>query len=406
MGACCKPINGNRTQQQLQSSENYNNITSTDYYFNNNINNKNMNINNNNIDININNNKQDIYKSTKNNINGMISLGSNNDRILPINEIPKISTEEPKNLKNEKSGDDDYKIFLLKTTIEGHDDCIICLIELMSKKIMTGSYDKTIKIWNIDNFYNVQCEKIIKEENKIMCLLEFESNMLLIGTQSNIIKLIDINNPEQIIHLFKGHKLNVNCLVKCNDQLFASASNDTDIRIWDYYKGECIDILSGHEKNIFCLIKLNNGKLCSGGADKIIKIWDLKEKKCEVDLKGHQSWIKSLYELKDGKIISGSDDKTIKIWENNKEIKELKGHEESVKSLCSIEDDKYLISSSFDKKINIWDLNNGNCKQTLDGHKDKVICVVYHSDGYLISCSNDKTIKIWKQEINSRIFKT
>ena len=63
--------------------------------------------------------------------------------------------------------------------------------------------------------------------------------------------------------------------------------------------------------------------------------------------------------------------------------------------------DKYVASCSFDKTIKIWDVNKGDCVQILNGHSDKVICVLFHSDGYLITCSNDKTIKIWEQDKNS-----
>ena len=290
-----------------------------------------------------------------------------------------------------------FKNFELKYSIEGHQDNIISLIELNNKKIMTASYDKKIKIWNT---YNYKCELTIEEEEKIICLIEFEPNIILIGTSSgkiNLWNLWDINNIKKE-YSFIGHSLSVNCLVKCNENIFASGSNDTDIRIWDYSQKQCINILKGHHSNIFCLIKLNNNKLCSGSADKTLRIWNWKQNDCEMILKGHNSWVKSICQLKNGNIISGSDDNSIIIWNNNyiKE-KELKGHQGSIKSLCNI-NDKYFASGSFDKTIKIWDINNEKCMQTLYEHKDKVICVLYHSNGYLISCSNDKTIKFWKQE--------
>ena len=350
-----------------------------------------------------NNNKTANYDKT-NTINNNINQNE-------INILEKIKTpipnqliipEKSKNNENKENIEDRiinqkiYENFELKNSNEAHYDIITCLIELHNKKIMTGSYDKTVKTWNLDQNFNFQCDRIVKTEEKVMCLLEFESNMILIGTQLETIGLIDINNPKQKMHSFKGHLLYINCLVKCDEQNFASASNDTDIRIWNYYKRECIGVLSGHQNNIFCLIKLKNGKLCSGSADKTIKIWNWNENKCEINITVNRSWIKCLYELNNGNIISGGDDAMISVWENNKEKKELKGHEDSIKALYAI-DERYIASASFDKTIKIWDLNTGNNIQTLIGHLDKVICVLYHSDGYLLSCSKDKTLKIWKQ---------
>ena len=336
-------------------------------------------------------------QSTKNNASQQRQTLMNNEQNKQNQYVPKDNNINEKiDIKKEKEIISNNKQFVitnfeLKNYLECHNDNIIYLIELYNKKIMTCSYDKTSKIWDLTN---LNCEKVIQNEDIVMCLLEFIPDMVLFGLQSGIIELIDLKNPEGKKIYFKGHLLYVNCLVKCNDKFFASASNDTYIRIWDYYKGECVNILSGHNQNIFCLIKLDEDKLCSAGADKEIKIWNWKMNKCEATLTGHKSWIKSLYKLKNGNIISGSDDGIIKIWENNIEIKELIGHQDSIKSICGISDN-YIASASFDKTIKIWDLNTGNCVQTLDGHSDKVNCILYHSDGYLISCSSDKTIKIW-----------
>lgn len=303
-----------------------------------------------------------------------------------------------------KQNENIYKNFWLKNSIEkAHDGDIVNLIELHNKKIMTCSYDKSMKVWNINIKTNkILCERIILGKNKNMCLLEFEPNKVLFGSQSSKIGLIDVTNPKKELFSFKGHLLSVNCLIKLNKKLFASASNDTDIRIWDYYKRQCIKILREKDSNnIFCLIKFNDDLICSSGVDKIVKIFNWKENKFVNNLYEHKTWIKCLLKLKDDKIISGSDDGIIKLWDNNtKEIKELKAHEDSIKALCKI-NDKYVASCSFDKTIKIWDVNKGDCVQILNGHSDKVICVLFHSDGYLITCSNDKTIKIWEQDKTS-----
>ena len=113
-------------------------------------------------------------------------------------------------------------------TILAHDDKIVCIIELLNKKIVTGSYDKTIKIWNLDNFI---CEKTIIEKYPILCVLEMEQNMLLSGTEGNSIQLWNLNSSSNYyIFSFQGHGLWINCLVKLNESIFASGSNDSNIK--------------------------------------------------------------------------------------------------------------------------------------------------------------------------------
>ena len=278
-------------------------------------------------------------------------------------------------------------------TIEAHDEKIVCIIELSSGKIATGSYDCKIKIWNL---YNYECEKSINENGYVFCLLEFEKNMLLSGTNENSIQLWDINNSfGQNLHSFEGHLLWINSLAKCDHKYFASCSNDSDIRIWDYYSKKCKTILKGHYDCVLTLTRLNDGRLCSGSSDLTIKIWNWEQNICDATLTGHTKWVKCVYQLNNGYILSGSDDKTIKIWKEDNILNNLTGHEHSVRSFCQITDNLFA-SASFDKTIKIWDINSMKCVNTLVGHLSNVFTIIYHSSGCLISCSNDHTIKIWK----------
>ena len=119
-------------------------------------------------------------------------------------QIPPV--EEKKEPTITKNKEEKFKKFISKKSFEAHEDNIVCLIELKNKKIMSGSYDKTIKIWDLNNS---NCDTIIHEDECIICLLEFEPNMLLSGTQSETIRLWDITKPEKKICSFLGHSLYV-----------------------------------------------------------------------------------------------------------------------------------------------------------------------------------------------------
>ena len=182
------------------------------------------------------------------------------------------------------------------------------MIELQNKLIATGSYDNTIKIWDISKDSNNAFEKEYKEEGKVFSLLEFEPNVILSAidkTPDNVqeisqispdyiaincwdlnaseisqispdyiaINCWDLNaSLEKTLFSLKGHQLRVNCLAKCNDKFFASCSNDCTIIIWNYTLREKANTLKGHQDCVLCMIQLNNGKLCSGSADFTIKI--------------------------------------------------------------------------------------------------------------------------------------
>ena len=277
-------------------------------------------------------------------------------------------------------------------TLTDHTDKVVSLIQLNSGNIVTGSYDQTIKVWDIKQG---KCILSLNEKGYVFCLLEFEPNKILAGNSLNTINLWDIENPKDNIFSFIQHELWVNCLVKCDSNFFASCSNDAMIYIWDYYKKISVAGLRGHLDCILTLIKLNDGKLCSGSADSTIKIWDWKRQCCVLELKTNDQWIKSLYQLNDGTLLSGALESSIKLYQNNKCVKIFNGHTKAVRAFCQI-DDNHFASGSFDNTIKIWDKNTGEIIQDLRGHTSNVICVIKLKDNTLASCSTDKTIKVWK----------
>ena len=289
--------------------------------------------------------------------------------------------------------------YTLSKTLLGHSDRVSSLIKLESNLIATGSYDYTIKIWDISKDPS---ESLIKTKNSssiIFCLLEFEPGKLLAGNSDNNICLYDLNNDEinEPIHIFYRHFLWISALVKCDETHFASSSNDAKIIIWDYKNKEYKYTLEGHTDCIMSMIMLNNGNLCTASADENIRIWDWMNMKCLFYFKPHEKYVKCLCQLNNGILLTGSDDKKIGIWnENYENIKLLDEHKHSVRTLCQI-NEKYFASGSFDKTIKIWDLDNKICVQTLEGHESNVINVIKYDENILISCSTIKALKYGKK---------
>ena len=81
----------------------------------------------------------------------------------------------------------------------------------------------------------------------------------------------------------------------CKDK-FASCGKDKIIKIWDLNSYTCTTKLEGHTRGVLCLLKLNDEEFASGSGDSTIKIWNWNYKRnvCKYTLKGHTDAVISL----------------------------------------------------------------------------------------------------------------
>ena len=69
---------------------------------------------------------------------------------------------------------------------------------------------------------------------------------------------------------------------------------------------------------------------------------------------------------------SGSFDETIRIWDprvGGAPIRTIPAHSDPITSLDMTKDGQYLLSSSYDGMVRVWDLRNGRCVETLQNKR-------------------------------------
>ncbi|XP_023321127.1 F-box/WD repeat-containing protein 7 [Eurytemora carolleeae] len=131
------------------------------------------------------------------------------------------------------------KIWSLDTGIcegilEGHKDAVTCLtIDSSEVKIITGSLDRTIKVWSISS---------------LDCL-----------------RTLDWMSSE-------GHTGVIRCL-QADEWRIISAADDKTIKVWDLNTGRRLVTLKSHSDGVTCL-QFNDFYIVSGSYDKTVKLWD------------------------------------------------------------------------------------------------------------------------------------
>ena len=101
----------------------------------------------------------------------------------------------------------------------------------------------------------------------------------------------------------------------------------------------------------------------------------------------------------DGKfIVSSSEDGLIHIWdvESKQIIRTLHGHTRSVFTVKYSPDGMIIASASADSTIRIWNAYTGDSIRTIKEHTDRVNTVSFSPDGkHIVSASDDESVRVW-----------
>ncbi|CAI9721996.1 Frepeat-containingbox/WD 1A-like [Octopus vulgaris] len=283
-------------------------------------------------------------------------------------------------------------------TFEGHTQGISC-IQFDDTRIVSGSSDKTIRVWNIRTNAPWSVQTLVGHSGTVRCL-HLEGNRLVSGSSDKTIKVWDLSTQDRWSSIackvtMVGHLDTVRCL-QADDEKLISGSYDKTLKVWDIRTGECKMKLRGHSAAVLC-VRFNESKIVSGSADKTIKVWNF-DANCIMTLDGHQNAVTCL-QFDSTRIVSGSLDCNLKFWDihtgvcvNTIDWKAAEGHTGVVR--CLQADSWRVVSAADDKTIKVWNLETGKRLITLRNHSDGVTCLQF-SDFIIVSGSYDKTVKLW-----------
>lgn len=189
-----------------------------------------------------------------------------------------------------------------------------------------------------------------------------------------------------------------------SDRYIASTSFDTTWKLWDVETSKELLLQEGHAKEVYSLSFHKDGALvCTGGLDNLGMVWDIRSGSLIMTLSGHVKPVYSVDWSPNGyNLATAGGDGTIHIWDIRKQAIEQKilAHKSIISSLQFEQTNgDCLISSSYDKTINMYSSGDWNKVTTLQGHTDKILDATISSDSqYIISSGWDRSVKLWKMD--------
>ncbi|PVV00093.1 hypothetical protein BB559_000141 [Furculomyces boomerangus] len=195
--------------------------------------------------------------------------------------------------------------------------------------------------------------------------------------------------------------------VYSKDGKYAIAPALEEVLVWDLKKGECVKRwydMDNHSQ-ITCIQRSPNGnEYAIGYSDGSIRVYDIeKENTPKLIFNGHRGAISALRFDPTGTVLcSGSRDTDIVLWDMVGEtgLFRLKGHKDQITGCLFISNPSESISAEFDSTNENFKNQTNNMDIDTNGyqHKTQVSAFTAGSTGYLVTSSKDTLLKVWDLE--------
>jgi len=273
-----------------------------------------------------------------------------------------------------------------------------------SRSFISGSDDKTIKLWQISNTRAIHTFKGHKAKVTSVMFMPDGEHFISTSTDKTL-KIWNISSGTELNSIKIGRITSTLLLPDPNLILFGKL--DGTLSLWNVSEAKEMCQFKKHKAAIYSIAFSHaNNMVISASKDKTIKLWSLANCREIATLKQHSKPINSVKLSPDNKyIVSGSDDKTLKVWDiySRKAIKSFT-HNTIVKSIAFSPTGKNVISAGGnylkgqkDFSIKLWDIESGTQVQTFEAHTKDVNSVIFSPDGnYILSASSDKSLKLWR----------
>ena len=294
--------------------------------------------------------------------------------------------------------------------------------------------------------------KILKGHTNGVMALQFCDNILATGSYDATIKIWDLDTGKEMRTL-KGHAMGIRCL-QFDDNKLISGSLDQTLKVWNWRTGECISTYNGHSGGVIALY-FDSDILVSGSVDNTARIWNFRDRSV-FTLRGHTDWVNSVkIDSASRTVFTASDDCTVKLWDldTKKCIHTFEGHVGQVQQVLPLpeefeidvdetdQDDadnqsegpgspdshttvldenggfpmtfpdlnmsnlftsqpdrpqppRYMLTSALDSTVRLWDVHSGRCVRKFFGHVEGVWAVAADTLR-IVSGAEDRMVKVW-----------
>ena len=321
----------------------------------------------------------------------------------------------------------------------GHADRVHSVAFSPNGKILaSGSYDRTIRLWNVAT--HSQIGKLTGNAREVYSVaFSHDRRTLASGGDDGTVRLWDVRTHRQLGQPVNGHDGEINSVAFSPDgTTVASGGENGTVRLWDVRTHRQLgSALTGHVLKVWSVAFSRDGKtLASGSADGTVRLWDVATQQPVGYIPSNGQPILSVAFSPDGRTLaSGGADGAVRLWDvatqqpirswfagsqvfsvafNPKGKYLASGNLSDVVQLWNVAtgqplgspllgyavafspNGQTLASGAFDHTVRLWDVAHCTGVAALTGHIKSVSSVVFSPHGQTLATgSADGTIQLW-----------
>jgi len=235
--------------------------------------------------------------------------------------------------------------------------------------------------------------------NRVIAVAFLRERKTLSGViEGSGIKLWDIRTGEVKKRLVSQEGEASIAAISSNGESIAEAGDDATLRLWNLAGESKAVIPNPSSESISALALSSDGQLIAIGSGKELMLASAGNGETLRKFPDHQTTINRLVFSNDNRILASADETgTIKLWDlSNGQIKETLSTGGKVTALRFASGDRILVSAGEDGSVTLWDLQTRTPVLQLKKHSGAVNAIAFSADGVLMATgSDDRTVIIW-----------
>ncbi|HKS39137.1 MAG TPA: caspase family protein, partial [Blastocatellia bacterium] len=325
--------------------------------------------------------------------------------------------------------------------------------------MLSGSFDNTIKVWNISSGAEVGSLTVSQRGTSDMAFSS-DGKYALVATRDGTLELWSIYNKiklrtfaEKVSYIasltfspdgryalsggggkgdrdftvklwavpdgtlmrtFSGHRETVSSVAFSPDSRYAlSGSSDRTCMLWDIATGQRMRTFTNHLSGITSVAISPNGRYALSASleplrndpsrkntASMIRMWEVATGTEIRSFAGASMLVHCLVFSPNGRyFLSSGDEGALKLWDvgSGAEIRSFSGYAKGIRAVAFSQDGRYILTGSVDNTLKLWDAAAGREIRTFLGHADQVRSIAFSPDKTtVLSGSADGTIRVWE----------